>query len=248
MRIAALYDIHGNLSALEAVLDEVRAAGVDEVIVGGDVVPGPFPRETLASLLALEIPVQFIRGNGEREVVAAAEGRPSAALPPSVQEVIQWTVEQLTSEELRVLATWPLTLTREIPRGGKLLFCHATPRDDNEIFTETTPGDVLVPLFESEGADIVLCGHTHMQFDRTVGSTRVVNAGSVGMPFGSTGAYWVILGDEVELRRTALPLEAVADGIASSSYPGAQRFAEESILNPPSKETMLEIFERAALR
>ena len=63
MRVAALYDIHGNLPALEAVLDDVRTAGVDSIVIGGDVVPGPLPRETLACLEALEIPVRFLHGD-----------------------------------------------------------------------------------------------------------------------------------------------------------------------------------------
>jgi len=248
MSLAALYDIHGNLPALEAVLEEIRRAEVDELIVGGDVVPGPFPRETLELLLGFELPVHFIRGNGEREVAAAAEGRASMTLPPAVQEVIQWTVEQLTADQLSLLAGWPLTISRELLGGQKVLFCHATPRDDNEIFTETTPSEVLAPIFEPAGADLVLCGHTHMQFDRSVGATRVVNPGSVGMPFGPTGAFWTLLTDGPQLRRTELPLEAVAAQVAASSYPGARQFAEESILNPPSKDTMLKIFERSALR
>jgi Icc-related predicted phosphoesterase len=70
MRVAATYDIHGNLPALEAVIQDIRQADVDHVVVGGDVLPGPMPRETLACLLNLDIPVRFIKGNGDREVVA----------------------------------------------------------------------------------------------------------------------------------------------------------------------------------
>ncbi|MFL5520719.1 MAG: metallophosphoesterase family protein, partial [Gemmatimonadales bacterium] len=81
MRVAALYDIHGNLPALEAVLAEARHAGVDEIIVGGDVVPGPMPRETLAALLELDVPVRFIRGNGDREVAALMAGGEPTNVP-----------------------------------------------------------------------------------------------------------------------------------------------------------------------
>ena len=65
MPVAALYDIHGNLPALEAVLEDIVRAGADRVVVGGDVVPGPMPRETLVRLLELDLPFQFIVGNGE---------------------------------------------------------------------------------------------------------------------------------------------------------------------------------------
>ncbi|MGH7576585.1 MAG: metallophosphoesterase family protein [Longimicrobiales bacterium] len=82
MRTAAIYDIHGNLPALEAVLDEIRHADVEQVVVGGDSVPGPMPRETIAALLDLEVPVYYIRGNGESEVLAVRAGaKPSAAVP-----------------------------------------------------------------------------------------------------------------------------------------------------------------------
>jgi predicted phosphodiesterase len=74
MRLAALYDIHGNLPALEAVLQELHQAEVDQVVVGGDVVPGPLPRETLACLLHFAIPVQFIHGNGEVAVLQDMAG------------------------------------------------------------------------------------------------------------------------------------------------------------------------------
>ena len=74
MPIAAIYDIHGNLPALEAVLEEVRQAGVDGVVVGGDLIPGPMPRETLACLTEFEIPVECIYGNGEVAVLQLDSG------------------------------------------------------------------------------------------------------------------------------------------------------------------------------
>ena len=85
MGIAALYDIHGNLPALEAVLDDVRTADVDSIVIGGDVVPGPLPRETLACLEALEIPVRFLHGNGESAVLAELAGKDSAVPAPFPQ-------------------------------------------------------------------------------------------------------------------------------------------------------------------
>ena len=71
MAVAAIYDIHANLPALEAVLEDIRRAKADRIVVGGDVLPGPMPRETMQCLLALELPLQFIHGNGDREVLAA---------------------------------------------------------------------------------------------------------------------------------------------------------------------------------
>jgi hypothetical protein len=74
MRVAALYDIHGNLPALEAVLQDIRQADVDQIVVGGDVVPGPTPRETLKRLLELDLPTHFVYGNGERAILAQMAG------------------------------------------------------------------------------------------------------------------------------------------------------------------------------
>src|SRR5688572_7549988 len=205
MPIAALYDIHANLPALEAVLQEVRAAGVDQIVVGGDVVPGPMPRETLALLFNVDIPVQFIYGNGDLAVLAqigvtapeavtywgTTTGEP---LPEPHRRVLQWTAEQMHPQYDHVLRRWPKTYRLTADSLGEILFCHGTPRSEVEIFTRLTPEKRLVPVFEELGADLVVCGHTHMQFDRTIAGIRVVNAGSVGMPFGSPGADWALIG------------------------------------------------------
>jgi predicted phosphodiesterase len=201
MRVAAIYDIHGNLPALDAVLADIARAAVDLVVVGGDVLPGPMPRETIA--------------------------RP---------------------EDERVLGTWPGTLRLEIPGIGDVLFCHATPRNDTEIFTRLTAEERLRPLFDGVNAALVVCGHTHMQFARTVGRTRVVNAGSVGMPFGETGAYWLLLTPDAQLRRTAYDLGKAAEQVRATRYPLADDFAANNVLTAPSEQAMLDAFTRAELR
>src|SRR5258708_20995479 len=202
MRVAAIYDIHGNLPALEAVLEETRRAEVDRVVVGGDVFPGPMPRETLAYLLDLEIPTQFIQGNGDRAVLERLAGSDLDTLPEQAREAIRWVARQLGPEQERLLASWPKTLRVEIRGLGEVLFCHATPRNDTEMFTRLTPEDRLLLVFAGLDVPLVVCGHTHMQFDRMIGGIRVVNAGSVGMPFGEPGAYLLPLGPHVQLRAT----------------------------------------------
>jgi predicted phosphodiesterase len=239
MRIAALYDIHGNLPALEAVLAAVRRAGADRIVVGGDVLPGPMPRETLACLLELSIPVEFLRGNGETALLAQMAGRDLGKLPEQAREALQWVAEQLQPAHERLIARWAPTLRIAIPGPGDVLFCHATPRSDTEIFTRLTPEQRLRPIFQGLGVPLVVCGHTHMQFDRAVGATRVVNAGSVGMPFGAPGACWLLLGPDVELRHTPYDLPAAAARIRSTSYPQAQEFAQHSVLQPPTEAEML---------
>jgi putative phosphoesterase len=245
MRFAALYDIHGNLPALEAVLDDVRRASVDRIVIGGDVVPGPMPRETLRLLLDVDLPVAFIQGNGDREVLACRAGRETTTVPAPFREVMRWTAQQLRPEDERLMARWPQTLRVSIDGLGNVLFCHATPRSDTELFTRSTPEDRLIPIFDGLDAPLVVCGHTHMQFDRTIGDVRVVNAGSVGMPFGEPGAYWLLLGPEVELRRTSYDVASAAARICGTEYPQAAEFATRNVVQPPSEGEMLELFRRA---
>jgi predicted phosphodiesterase len=248
VRVAALYDIHGNLPALEAVLQEIHQAEVDHVVVGGDVMPGPMPCETLRRLLDLDIPAQFILGNGEVAVLEQLAGREPVAVPEPYRPIIRWTAQQLSREYKQLVAGWPKTLRIEVSGMGQVLFCHATPRNENDIFTGLTPEQRLLPLFEGLNVSVVVCGHTHMQFDRIVGRTRVVNAGSVGMPFGEPGADWLLLGAEVKLRHTTYDLANAAQRIRDTDYPQAQDFAARSVLQPPSENEMLEAFSRAELR
>jgi len=244
MRVAALYDIHGNLPALEAVLQDVREAGVDRIVIGGDVLPGPMPRETLEYLRALDMPADFIQGNGDRDVVSFLAGIDTGAVPAQFHEAKVWNARQLQADDARMVESWPKTLRLSIPDLGEVLFCHATPRSDTEIFTRLTPDDRLAPIFREAGAPLVICGHTHMQFDRTIGGVRVVNAGSVGMPFGEPGAYWLLLGPDVELRRTPYDLADAAARIRATSYPQAGAFAEGNVVRPPSEEQILAVFEK----
>jgi putative phosphoesterase len=249
MRVAALYDIHANLPALEAVLEEIRSIGVDYVVVGGDVLPGPMPAETLACLSDLDVPIAFIHGNGDRIVHAQMTGGDISEVPEQYREVIRWTAGQLHPAHETLLASWPATVRFEIRELGEVLFCHATPRNDTEVFTRLTPEDRLVPVFAGVDVPLVICGHTHMQFDRTIGRVRVVNAGSVGMPFSQPqGAYWLLLGPGIELRRTAYDFTAAAERIRTPDCPLAEELSVRYVLQPPTEAETLELFARAELR
>lgn len=241
-RVAALYDIHGNLSALEAVLGEVLLEDVDLIVVGGDVLPGPIVGETINRLLALDTPTRFIQGNGDRAVLAKKAGLETPALPEAIGEMIRWVAERLRPEDERLLASWPATLRVPVQGIGDVLFVHATPENDTDIFTELTAEARLRPLFDPLDVPVVVCGHTHMQFDRPVGAVRVINAGSVGMPFDEPGAYWLLLGPNVELRHTRYDLQAAAERVRATEYPQAEEFASRNILKPPSKADMLTAF------
>lgn len=248
MRVAALYDIHGNLPALEAVVEEVYTSAVDLIVVGGDAVLGPMPRETLEYLFACQIPVQFIQGNCEREMLTQLAGGDPASVPPAFREIMRWVGDQLHPEQRRQIASWPVAVQLEIPGLGDVLFCHATPRSDTETFTRHTPEERLRPVFDGLDVAVVVCGHTHMQFDRTIGRMRVINAGSVGMPFGEPGAYWLVLGPGVTHRTTQFDLSRAAQRVRATEYPQAKEFASHNVIRPPSEERMLEIFAKAELR
>jgi predicted phosphodiesterase len=257
--VAALYDIHANLPALDAVLDEVRRADVDRIVIGGDVVPGPFPRETLARLFGLETPVHFIHGNGELAVLAQIAAGDSGVvtywgttsgepLPAPLRDVLRWSGRQLSPEDLGALRTWPGTLRIAVDGLGDVLFCHGTPRSETECFTRLTPAALLQDAFDGVAERIVICGHTHMPFDREIGGRRVVNAGSVGMPFGRPGADWLLLGPDVEPRHTEYDRGAAASRIRITGYPQAVEFAAQYVLQSPPEAAMLEAFTHASFR
>jgi len=249
MKIAALYDIHGNLPALNAVLEELKAVQPDLIVVGGDIVSGPMPGQALERLFLLGDQVRSIRGNGDREAVMAFDGLPlSPDLPEEVREVTRWVAGQLTRSQRDFLATLPEQLVLQVEGLGSVLFCHATVRNDEEIFTPITLTERLNVIFSRVEQEIVVCGHTHMQFERCVGNLRILNAGSVGMPYADRpGAYWLLLSPEgYEFRWTGYDGEAVAQEIRVSGYPQAQEFAEENVLKVPPAAEVTKIFERMA--
>jgi diadenosine tetraphosphatase ApaH/serine/threonine PP2A family protein phosphatase len=175
-------------------------------------------------------------------------GTEPTGVPEQFREVMRWTAGQLLPEHEQLLAGWPATLRVQVGGLGEVLFCHATPRNDTEIFTRLTAEDRVLPVFEGVNVPMVVCGHTHMQFDRTIGKTRVLNAGSVGMPFGKPGACWLLLGLDVQLRHTPYDLAKAAERIRATTYPQAQEFAARNVLEPPSQGEMLEVFGRVEVK
>jgi putative phosphoesterase len=231
VRIAALYDVHGNLPALEAVLAEVETERPDLVLVGGDLVAGPFPAECLDALRGLDRDVAFVRGNGDREVVAGGEGERS------------WCVDRLGEERAQFVAVWPLTVRRDVDGLGRVLFCHATPHSDEAFLTPATPEAAVAEALAGAEAEVVVYGHIHVQYERG-DAPRLVNPGSVGWPHeGRRGAYWALLGPDVDFRRTEYDYEAAAELILASGYPNAKD-AAETLLDPPTPEEATEHFEQ----
>ena len=231
MRVAALYDIHGNLAALEAVLEEVGSETVDAIVVGGDVLWGPFQSACLAELRRAG--ALFVAGNCEREVLGA------------VGESSRWCREQLAPEEVEFVAAWPATLQLDVDGLGSALFCHATPRSDDENLTRLTPDDDVAAALSGVDADIVVCGHTHVQLDRRVpGSPRLVNAGSVGLPYqGEDGAFWALLDSDVEFRRTTYDIESAIAALSATGFPSSAETFGESLRGTISAESATAFFE-----
>jgi predicted phosphodiesterase len=233
VRVAALYDIHGNLPALEAVLADVG----DEhaIVVGGDVAAGPWPSETLARLHSEGDRVHWLRGNADRELTAPSVEREGGAPP----QVMQWVRSRMSADELVFLSSLPLTVTLDVEGLGGVLFCHATPRDDDELLTSISPDERWASALAGVEEPTVVCGHTHMQFERTVGEVCVVNAGSVGMAYErQDGAYWLELGPGVRHRRTAYDTTAATKAMAAAGWPDEWPTA--------SPEEATEFFERAS--
>lgn len=246
-RIAVLADIHGNLPALEAVLQDVGAAGVDTIVLNGDIASGPMPVETLDLLASLGDRVVWVHGNAERELVAAYDGQPTADLPTPVREVVEVCAAAMSRRHRDLIDGLPLSVTLDIDGLGPVRFCHATTRSDTEIVLVDSAVDRYAAAFGDVIEPTVVLGHTHMPFDRLVDRRRFVNPGSVGMPYGGTGAFWALLGPDVTLRRTAYDLDVAAATLrAGSRQPAIDEFIRDNVCTTPSDVEALAVFTRLA--
>jgi predicted phosphodiesterase len=239
MRIAVLADVHGNTPALRAVLAEISAARVDAIVVAGDVVGGPQPREALELLAARPEPVTWIAGNAEHEALAALAGRAVGDDPPG--RAARWSAAALDAGWEAAIGSWPICATLD-----GVVFCHGSPRRVDEVLTRATPDDVLRDALTGAGGSPVVGGHTHQQFRRG----GYVNAGSVGRPYeGRPGAFWLVLEDGVpELRETRYDLGAAAAELRATGSPDVEELLSESLLEPVSAEEVTALFEAAAGR
>jgi putative phosphoesterase len=220
VKVAALYDVHGMPHALDAVLAAVEAEGFDVVLFGGDLIGGPFPERVVARARELD-GARYVRGNAERE--------------PG-----DWDRDRLRGDDLRWLAEWPFSETID-----GVLYCHATPQDDTTLTTVFTPDDALRAAFGSVEERVVVIGHTHHQFERDAGGVRVVNAGSVGMPYeGEVAVFWASVdGGEASFRRTAFDVERAVADIRASGWPPGEEFVIENLLGAVSRDEAASYFE-----
>jgi predicted phosphodiesterase len=243
MHVLALYDIHGNIDALEAVLADPRAADPDVVLVGGDTVPGPFAGAALDRLEALGARVRWVRGNGEREV-AAAVGAPAPADDDPAGVTAAATAAELGPGRSRALGEHPLTVELD-----GVLYCHASPRSDDELLTRISTAERWAAALDGVDAALVVAGHTHQHDDRVVGGVRFVNAGSVGLPYeGDGAARWLWVADGVpELRRTAYDSRAAGERMLASGWPDERSIAA-ALIDPLEPLVITGLFEERAAR
>jgi putative phosphoesterase len=239
MRIAVLADIHGNLPALEAVLREVEDSSVDRIVLLGDIAGGPMPAQTLDRLAGLGDQAIWVHGNGERELLAGLDGEVPAG---PAGDTVADCVPLLGRRHRDLMSDLPMTVTLDIEGLGPALFCHATPRRDDEFVLVDSPVERWQQVLNDIDEQLVVCGHTHMPFDRLVDQRRVVNPGSVGMAYGPPGAYWAVLGPTVELRRTTYDVRAAAEQIVASGYPDAAGWSEAYVLRPYGDVAALKAF------
>ena len=229
MTVALLSDVHGVLPVLEAVLAEPAVQAAELVVVTGDLAAGPQPVEVLDALVALGDRVLLVRGNADRELVAHARGEDA----PVPDEVTPWAAAQLRPDQVELLAALPHPVVREVDGFGAVLFCHGSPRDDEEVVLVDTRLERWAEVFADLPDEVttVCCGHTHMPFLRLVDRRLVINPGSVGMPYGLPGGAWALLdGGSVTLHRTRVDVDAmVAAVVAGSTYPGRQAWADEYV-------------------
>jgi predicted phosphodiesterase len=239
MRVAVLCDVHGNLPALEAVLAEVAAEAPDAIVVGGDVAPGPLVAESLERLQALG--ARFVMGNGDREVVEAFD---SGANGPGAR----WTASRLEQGHRDALAAFEPVVRLDVTGLGATLFCHGSPRSDTEMITALTGEERLAPMLADVAEAVVVCGHTHRQFDLAAHGRRVLNAGSVGMPYeGEAAAFWLMLGTDAQLRRTDYDVPAALARLRASGFPDVdEAMLRDSLITPADPDEVAAFFERQA--
>ncbi len=239
--VAVLADIHGNLPALRAVLAEAEAAGAQAIVLLGDIALGPMPAETLDVLADLGERAVWVHGNCEREIVTVFDG---GNVPGPAGQQAAASAALIGRPHRDMLDGLPLTVTLDIGGLGPTLFCHASPRRDDEMLLVDSAPERWEAAFTGLGADIrvVVCGHTHMQFDRLAAGRRVINPGSVGMPYGPPGAHWALLGPDVVLRRTEYDTAAAAREIQASRYPEGGEWAREYVLSHYSDTEALAAF------
>jgi putative phosphoesterase len=240
--VAVLSDIHGVLPALDAVLADPSVAAAERIVLTGDIAAGPQPVEVLDRLIGLGERVVWVRGNADRELVSLARGGDTAIPDP----IAPWAAAALRPDQVDLLAGLPHPVTLEVGGFGDVLFCHGSPRDDDEVVLVDTRLERWAEALSTvpPAVSTVVCGHTHMPFVRLAHGRLVVNPGSVGMPYGRPGAHWALLADgAVHLQRSVFDVDAACASVAAASgYDDAAAWADFFLRARGSDAQALETF------
>jgi predicted phosphodiesterase len=228
LRVAALADVHGNAPALEAVLAEVEREAPDLIVFCGDLTWGPLPEETLALVQPLN--ARFVRGNAERELISLF-----GELDDDASERARFLVERHDDEARGFVSTFEEAIVLSVDGLGPTRFCHGSPRSDEELVTEQTAVERVREFLGGVDEDAVVTAHTHVSYERVVDGTRLLNPGSVGLPYeGREGAYWALLGPGIEHRRTEYDLDEAERRIRAGGGPFAE-LTIELLRSPPTR-------------
>jgi putative phosphoesterase len=226
-KVAVIADVHGNAPAFAAVLEEIEREQPDLIVSCGDLTWGPLPDETYE--LARGLNARFVRGNADRAVLERV----------SANEREQWMQAHHSDEMREFLEGFEENVVVEVDRLGPVRLCHGSPRSDEECVTPETPDERVRELSAGVDERVIVTAHVHIQFDREAAGIRSVNAGSVGLPYeGRPGAYWALLGPDVELRRTAYDVDATVERFRASGQPNVEQIVEMMLTPPEPREVI----------
>jgi predicted phosphodiesterase len=237
-RVAVLGDVHGNSVAFAAVVEEIRADPPDLVVLIGDLSWGVQPEETLALADGLADAL-FVRGNAESALLRLARGEASE---PTETEA--WMLEQHSPGRIEQIQGYAGAVSATVDGVGRVLFCHGSPRGDQELVTPATPDERMRALLAGTQLDVLVTAHVHLQFQRQVIGVTSMNAGSVGLQYGGTpAAYWAEIGPDIRPRQTPYDVDEAERRALSSGIPTADRIVQ-TLREPPSAEEIVEHAER----
>jgi putative phosphoesterase len=233
-RVAVLSDVHGNAVALAAALAEVDREHPDLLVFGGDLTWGAEPMATFELASARAERAIFIRGNADRALAERA----------GETERERWMQERHSPQALAFVDQFEEHAVVEVEGLGRVRFCHGSPRSDEECVTPETPETRIQEFMTGVDERVLVTAHVHLQFERQVAGIRSVNPGSVGLPYGAApGAYWALLGPDVELRRTDYDVSLAAAAYRESGFPDAEQMVE-MLEHPPSRAEVIEDAEK----